>query len=234
MSLSPRLAKSVSGSIHRQLNLYALAATAAGCVLVHPPAADASIVYTPADIVLDHGRLAIDLNHDGVVDFVLLNKFRHTGENTNMFELYANPAHTGNGVEGKIFRSVFALTYGSEIGSGEAFSGRFMASFCSFNGSTVICLGGNWLDVSDRYLGLKFTIDGKTHYGWARLNVTYGVGTGLSATLTGYAYETVPGKAIVAGATKGPDDERASSTLDQPIREATLGRLALGAPFSKF
>jgi hypothetical protein len=36
---------------------------------------------------------------------------------------------------------------------------------------------------------------------------------------TGYAYETIPGKAIVAGKTKGPDAEK------QP---ATLGRLALG------
>jgi len=43
----------------------------------------------------------------------------------------------------------------------------------------------------------------------------------LSATLTGYAYDTIPGKRIVAGKTKGPDVITAQPT--------TLGHLAAGA-----
>ena len=43
----------------------------------------------------------------------------------------------------------------------------------------------------------------------------------ITATLTGYAYETIPGKGIVAGQTKGPD----VTALDP----AHLGRLAAGA-----
>jgi hypothetical protein len=55
-----------------------------------------------------------------------------------------------------------------------------------------------------RYLGLRFVIAGKLHYGWARLDVT-GNGEGVfNAVLTGYAYETVANKGIVAGRTKGP------------------------------
>ena len=79
-------------------------------------------------------------------------------------------------------------------------------------------------NVSNRYLGLKFTINGKTHYGWARLNVSFQINQGrgtLKATLTGYAYETIPNKAIVAGRTKGPD----VVTLEP----ASLGHLARGA-----
>ena len=43
----------------------------------------------------------------------------------------------------------------------------------------------------------------------------------MVAFLTGYAYETVPNKAIVAGKTKGPDVVT--------VQDATLGHLARGA-----
>jgi hypothetical protein len=231
MPRSPRFRKTLSNSAYRQLNLYALAASAAGYgVLVSPPAADASIVYTPTNIVLHEGSLPIDLNNDGVVDFVLLDQFRRK-DNSNAFKLYANPVQKGNGVEGKSFRSVQTVNYGSPIGSQNAFAGRFMASFCTFNRTSTICLGGNWLTVSDRYLGLKFTIDGKTHFGWARLSVSYYLAAGITATLTGYAYETIPGKAIPAGATKGTDAAEPIPSLNRPTHNpATLGMLALGAP----
>ena len=45
------------------------------------------------------------------------------------------------------------------------------------------------------YLGLKFTIRGKIHFGWARVKVDTQQKP-FSATLTGYAYETIPGKSM--------------------------------------
>jgi hypothetical protein len=216
----PRPMSHLCTPVQHQVNMYVVAASACGVsLLALAPSAEARIVYTPTHIVLSHEPLAIDLNHDGVVDFVLLDSFHRTGINTNVFGLYANPAHKNNGVEGKSFRSAQALAQGSELGSNDNFLGDFMASFCSFNGTSTICLGGNWLDVSKRYLGLRFTIRGETHYGWARLNVSYGVQQGIVATLTGYAYETVPNKPIIAG--KSDDTE----VVVQP---ATLGGLALG------
>jgi len=69
---------------------------------------------------------------------------------------------------------------------------------------------------------LKIAIRGKVHYGWARVRThadpwksrRYG-------TLTGYAYETIPNKPIIAGKTKGPDVIT--------LRPASLGHLARGA-----
>jgi hypothetical protein len=58
-------------------------------------------------------------------------------------------------------------------------------------------------------------IKGKAHYGWVRMNVEI-KGMNFTATLTGYAYETIPNKPIIAGQTRRKD-------------EATLGRLAQGA-----
>jgi hypothetical protein len=74
--------------------------------------------------------------------------------------------------------------------------------------------GGQWLYARRRYLGLQFVIGEQVHYGWARLSVSLKAGE-IAATLTGYAYETVPNKPIITGKTKGSD----VITLDP----ATLG-----------
>ena len=63
--------------------------------------------------------------------------------------------------------------------------------------STTPRSGGSWKNVTKRYLGFKFLIKGKIHYGWARLNVT--VTDQVNATLSGYAYQTIPNKAIITG-----------------------------------
>jgi len=61
--------------------------------------------------------------------------------------------------------------------------------------------------VKNRYLGLKFVIHGKVHYGWARLSVALGHHrqyNDVSGTLTGYAYETIAGQGVTTGQTSGP------------------------------
>jgi hypothetical protein len=85
--------------------------------------------------------------------------------------------------------------------------------------------------VKGRYLGIKFKIAGKFHYGWTRITVTTGPRGFTGMILTGYAYETIPGKPIIAGATKGPEDAESSASPSTPSSEpTTLGVLALGAP----
>jgi hypothetical protein len=44
---------------------------------------------------------------------------------------------------------------------------------------------------------------------------------GITAVVTGYAYETIPNKPIITGKTKGPDVVT--------LQPATLGHLATGA-----
>jgi hypothetical protein len=84
---------------------------------------------------------------------------------------------------------------------------------------------------------VKFKIHGRNHFGWARLTV-FENGYGLQATLTGYAYETIANKAIIAGRTKGANDAASEdfgpgASLTNPIPDtpqpASLGVLALGA-----
>ena len=94
---------------------------------------------------------------------------------------------------------------------------------------------GQWINggkgVKNRYLGIAFVIKGRIHYGWARITVT--PGKNFQATLTGYAYETIPKKPIIAGQKHGTEDriQDLNASLTRPTsRRSTLGMLALGAP----
>ena len=106
------------------------------------------------------------------------------------------------------------------------------------NGRFSTYFVGYWVGKQNRYLGLRFIINGKVHYGWARLSVQTEAGKPIKVTLAGYAYETVAKKAIRAGKTKGPDDDlendNPNASLTNPAPDTsqppTLGVLALGAP----
>ena len=96
---------------------------------------------------------------------------------------------------------------------------------------------GPWTNARHHYLGFEFLVAGELHFGWARLNVgdrTDFVGH-FGATLTGYAYETVPNRPIQAGQTQSDDDMGSfvPQTLvpegSPVLKPATLGLLAEGA-----
>jgi len=230
----PRRPSSLSKSCQQRLESYVLAATAAGVgTLALAAPAEGKIVYTPAHRVMstsDPNQFHnLDLNHDGVVDFSF-DAYVETGMSSQFAFLRCNPRAAndvwgvasslrGHGDEG-------AFLPGVRIGPGGHYASHIsMARVGVFtNGSTI---QGPWANhgkgVKDRYLGLKFAINGKIHYGWARLNVTVKVqgGANITGTLTGYAYETVPNKAIVTGPTKGADVVT--------LAPAGLGHLARGA-----
>lgn len=82
------------------------------------------------------------------------------------------------------------------------------------------------------YLGFRFMIGSEVHNGWARVSVQANFLT-ITATLTGYAYETIPNRPILTGFTRGSLDEstaaEAATQEEQGTEPATLGRLAQGA-----
>jgi hypothetical protein len=198
------------------------------------PASEAKIIYTPAHRILKVGmNYKLDLNHDGVVDFILKNyRCKSCGGGADLSVLPA----AGNGASGFATTSgtwASALKPGALIGTRRYFPGKGMAFVgTTRDGATIN--GGSWVNVKNRYLGLKFKIEGKTHYGWARLNVSV-QNLSVIATLTGYAYETVPDKPIFTGQTKEPEidnavDQSTVSPIALSSKPATLGLLAMGAP----
>jgi len=70
---------------------------------------------------------------------------------------------------------------------------------------------------------VRFAIKGKVHYGWARIG-HISPNKPVKALLTGYAYETIPNKPIIAGKAEGPD----VVTVQPDTAPGSLSRLALG------
>jgi len=222
MKQSAKVPTQLSESLGQRLNAYALAASAAGVgvgVLAVAQPAEAKIVYTPVFVGIStlnpQHFWPLDINHDGIVDFSF-SAYYWVGMSSERAYLRFLVKASNGAVGGSIYDA--ALHRGALVGRPrQRFGGELMAAEGTVQG--VPSFRGPWAGnghgVSDRYLGLKFSINGKTHYGWARLGVGMG-GVDIAASLTGYAYETIPNKPIIAGRTHDKD-------------EATLGRLAQGA-----
>jgi len=228
-----------SESVHRQLASYTLAASAAGVgITAMPLSAEARVVYTHVHHVIhQNGSFGIDLNHDGVSELILSNShFQRGVASVNL--ILATPSFGESvavetiGSFPSSFRLDAALKRGTRVGTHEPFAEArgLLVGQCS-HGTSVSsppCYGfaynrvGVWGNVKNRYLGLNFTLHGKLHYGWVRLSVEVSRSpVKASATVTGYAYETIPNKAIITGKTK-----RVDVVTSQP---ASLGHLAAGA-----
>jgi hypothetical protein len=235
-SSGPRQTTSkLSESVRQHFNMYAMAAAVAVMLLAVAHPVEAKIVYTKVNI--NFIRYNLDLNNDGITD-VAIGGFERAypcalcrdGQTIVFNELPAS----GNGVLGN---PPAALKQGAQIGPSQVFYGGNGTMSAWYSASRCGCTEhhvGNWFEVTNRYLGVAFKIAGKTHYGWARMSTGF-----RSVMLTGYAYETIPGQAIIAGATSGAAPESSEenfghgASLTNPIpntpQPASFCMLALGA-----
>ena len=230
----PRAATRLGARLEKSLSAYAVAAAAAGVnLLAMARSAEAKIIYTPAKLTIpvNGGPILLDVDHDGTADFSFSNFTWNRRELLRGSLLQAGAKNAGNEIWGAgqfsfagslaVFAS--ALRADFMVGPNKLYFQKGDRWLMGYYRSYAYSTGtqGQWLYTQRRYLGLKFLIDGQPHYGWARLNVAGPTPGGLQATLTGYAYETIPNKPIITGKTKGPD----VITLEP----ATLGHLAQGA-----
>jgi hypothetical protein len=214
-------------------------------MLAMTKSAEAEVVYTPANISIpaNGSPVLVDLNHDGVTDFAFWNRnyfSSFSGGARFIASLYVgcgsgntcqNQGNEvwGRGVGSRYGRFASALRPGFSVGPNKSYfqpgpKGRLakLSMFYSYQGNVAGSITyGQWQYTQHRYLGLQFMISGQVHYGWARVAVTRDGKNGIVATLTGYAYETIPGKPIIAGQTKRPHVG--------VLQPTTLGRLAQGA-----
>jgi hypothetical protein len=211
--INPRLDRSLAAA-------YVVAAGAAGVGILALPA-QAKVVYTPANQqIRPNIGLSLDLTNNGIANFVFSNFYSST---SSTLDLSVGPANAGNEIfsTGGGSHSVFAaaLPAGVVIGPNGKFEKRNGAGIANGEDVNGVCQGP-WVHANDRYLGLKFTISGETHFGWARLSVNCVYPHPINALLSGYAYETVADKPIVAGETKGADASVAAGTLGDLARGA--------------
>ena len=150
----------------------------------------------------------LDLNNDHIIDFTLKSELNLINWDYNdpiilpQHLLYlGSKASSANGSISVTpwLPNPLPLDSGKEIFSlagytnGESYEnwGYFMIGNC---GDELSCYS-NWEDKSDKYLGLKFYINGKAHYGWVQLDIS----SATQWVIKDYAYNSTPNKPILAG-----------------------------------
>lgn len=193
--------------------LYALAAGAAAACA---PGAQAKVVFTPNNTVL-HSRhhIDIDLNNDGKTDFRLIASSFKNPSSYFIAELGMTAA-PGNSVDDLGVTSykrhwALALTKGAEIGPGAKFLRYGLVELSNVG----IFSEGYFKNVSNRFLGVRFLINGAPHYGWIGFRqVTLVDDHGdITATLAGWAYEAESNTPIRAG-DKGAEESAALRSVE--------------------
>jgi hypothetical protein len=244
----------LSAGLEKSLSSYALAAGSAGVALLAcVQAADAKVVITKVDIPVPEnaGVIQFDINGDGQMDFGL-SAFGN-GCATTSTQARAKHPHQrpplGCGYFNDQLRVIpeqaanevwqagtqYGYNCAADVGRGvridrlRPFAPGMMVMYGDVGSSegTPFC---PWRisNPPKPYLGVKFLDkEGAVHYGWVRVSSDF-----IFATITGYGYETIPNKPILAGAIT-EDDETSllspSDVIPQPPQPATLGHLALGA-----
>lgn len=233
----------LSHSLNQNLSKYALVAGAAGVsvlALAHP--GQAEVVFTPFNQIWSCGTgpLSFDLNHDGITDFNIVNGGTAYGDQV----MVSGPS--ANAVVGDLagFNArAKAIRPGGEIGSRDAFESAHYRNVSAFSANVNYGLSmagaafkgsyegrGAFHNKNHRFLGLKFQFSGQTHFGWIGVRRVEGY---CVMAFEGFAYESVPGRPIVAGATKSQDSLPSfigNLGLEQSNTSPTLGALAFGAP----
>ncbi|MDX2002132.1 MAG: T9SS type A sorting domain-containing protein [Chitinophagales bacterium] len=197
-------------SLSQKLAAYSALAAGTAAALM-PNEAEAKIVYTDecpdVNIQISGFAFGFFIDNDTVEDFKLsVQQGMYAG--TYDYGLAAIFTPPGNAIAGDTYTTggysiptPFALNAGDTIKSTLTFNnstGATAPQYLGFDLGGLVSVG-NWISATDKYIGIKFQINGQTHYGWIRLDVQVTPTTPI-IRIKDYAYEDVPNTPIVAGA----------------------------------
>jgi hypothetical protein len=174
------------------------------------------------DVILDKnsGPFEMDFNNDLSIDMTFqVASFNGSGSSTYNgipFTFVYNGSQVGvipganGGVQGQVTGSsstfgVSALNAGDPISAANNFSSQSAVlgvqgtvSIPAFNFNYAINQG-EFLGVSQKFMGMKFQAAGNTHFGWVRLSLDTLDAAGLKLIIHDFAYNGTPGETINAG-----------------------------------
>ncbi len=179
------------------------------------------IIYTDVKPDSAIGSYNLDLNNDGITDFVFSISNKQivcdpnpmSGNSLLFFNILSLTPSNGNNEIITDGTSTLALDSSSAIISDSLWTTASQTLIDWSSPGTGRCstfpAGGHWLNVSDKYLGLKFIKNNNTYYGWARLTSSSKFATSpaphlvmVQLILKDYAYNSIPNQTILAGQTK--------------------------------
>lgn len=194
-------------NLEQKLKTYS--ALAAG-VIATTGVVNAQIIYTDVspDNTMSDSSLFIDLNNDKVPDFSIVHMKYGTGTNA-FFNLIGLQSLNKNEILGDTVVSVSGSStstnfYPKALNQNELiddsqelwFDSKYGQMYLKVSYGTYQFEAGEWPKAVDKFLGLRFKINGVFHYGWVRLDMGQNA---ASFTVKDYAYESHPGKKILAG-----------------------------------
>lgn len=199
---SPSLKKE---SLNKKLIMYSVAA---GMTLSLGSRAQADIKYTDIDpdkVITQAENFQtndyyLDLNKDGTPEFKIFQSYSYTYYYYSLYSydsVKALPINNGLALINATGDNnyVAALNSNDLISSQQNFGTHHILGGLSYYETSP---GGEWPDMGNRFMGVKFKIGENIHYGWVRLSVS---DLCTKFTVYDYAYEDEPGKAIKAGDT---------------------------------
>ena len=240
--------KTASSKFNRNAGLYALAAATAGVTmlaLAEPAAGEVVVTRKTIPIPMTSSDLPhpvkISIANNGVDNIAFnLSSFPPTNGRPSYFrnlDVGGASSNAGAILTGTFIAYTPALRRGGKVGPSAYFSEAVVEQSITSGGTAnpngfVNGFRGYWGgNPKDRYVGVRFQLNGQTHYGWVRLTVTTSPTHHpvMSATITAYAYETVANKPILAGtaATSAPEVHIPENA--QHHAGPSLGMLAAGA-----
>lgn len=221
------------GFFSHALNAYVVAATASGVGLL------ATSIPATARIICKHSEVSLQGTNtypfnpagENIPPFNLAQTFSGCSSQTQCFwnRGFFTPNSLGANVLLAERRLPANLLPGATIGPSDAF-GKGKSYGLLFTYQQRGSYGqkhhrGNFKLGETGYIGYTFSASGKPHFGWARIHLVVSGYNDNQKTVTtyllAYGYETVPDKAILAGACSAPDASNREG--------ASLGMLALGA-----
>ncbi len=188
-----------------QEKLKAYSAVAGSLVAV---SANAQVNYTdisPDTMVHDSLVYGLDLNNDAVIDFEFATSVASSSSTLVNFATVSVVGDTNNAVLGSLYYGMYPFPY--RLNNGDSIKpnsvlwpGYSLTTGVNYLGVTGPATYGNWVGITDKYLGLRIKVAGQFYYGWARLSVN---ATTDTITIKEYAIEALPNTPIAAGQITG-------------------------------
>jgi len=182
--------KNLNAKLNKRLAGYSATAVALAAFTANT---EGQVVYSGLkNIVVKNTADSIDIDGDGVKDFVIINNL---GLDNNGFINKLQPGNYWHG-DGSW---VDALYSGENISPYSSFTINvgFLGLFSNISSGNY----GYFPGQGDKYIGVKFVIDTDTHYGWIRVNIPSTVD---SIIIKDWAYQKSAGYDIVTGDIAAP------------------------------
>jgi hypothetical protein len=240
-SSKSKLPSILSESLHRTLNAYTLAASAAGVAMLacSVPAEAAPVCKNPNLTIPGTNTYALNPAGQQIAPFNIAQTFNNPSSQSfgwwNRDFLTPNSAGANAVVDKNGFPAALAagasIGPAAQFGRGKSYGLLFTYGYGPSGRGGEKHHKGNFQFGQSNYFGFKFSVSGEVHYGWVRLSVTLGRGLDGKAVFTkilSYGYETTPNTAIAAGSCTA-SAAAAAPTGGAPSAAASLGLLALGS-----